>query len=531
MGEQLNKVIAPIIQFWKNLSRKVKILVIAGIVLIGIIALAVSILLNEEEYITIYKDVPQNEMTEIWAQLNNMNIKFKSDNDGRLMVPTKDEAIVRIRLAEAGYPKNGLSYYLIDQNNSPLSTDYQRKLTEKMQLQERLAATIQKLDSIQEAVVTVSMPSDNVYYLQQQIPASASVVVVMKQGVSLRTEEINTIKTLVSTSVNGLDPDNVSVTDNFGHDFTVSDTEGEAPWYELQRKKELELYQKLVNVLSGIYLPEEFRVGVTVVMNQDNELIEETYYAPSEEGRNSGVISREITSSDSSSSTSTDGGIPGTETNSQVPTYPVGGETGSSSSSSSGSDTTYVVSEKKTQILRNTPQILYTTVGVAIDRERFSPGERENIIALVNGTVNASPGSINVVNFKFYKDQPPTPAPEILPGVQGINLFILLGAIAAGLVLLALLLLFLLLRRRKKRKAKEAALAAEQEALIEAKLAEEELVEYDEEGFPIVPHDGESFGPIAPMRDKRREEIQDFAKQNPEITAQMIKSLLKVEES
>ena len=526
MGEQLNKIIAPIAQFWKNLSRKAKILIITGIVAIGLIALIGSIILNSEEYVTVYSDVPQNEMTEIWAQLNNMNIKFKSDDNGRLMVPAKDEATVRIRLAEAGYPKNGLSYYLINESNSPLATDYQRKLTEKMQLQERLAATIQKLEDIQEAVVTISTASDNVYYLQDEAPASASVVVILKQGSALKNEVVSTIKTLVATSVSGLAKEYVSVTDNFGHNFT-EDTGSGNQGLDLQRRKELEIHQKLVNVLSGIYHPDEFRVGVTVVMNQDNELIEEVYYYPSPEGVNSGVIDREITSEESSASTSTDGGVPGTETNAQVPMYPTGGFEGSSESASSGSDTSYVVSTRKTQVLRETPQIVYTSVGIAIDRENFSPGERESIVNLVSGVVNASPGSINVVNFKFYKEEPPV-SPIVV--ASGINLYILLGAIAGGLLLIALLLLILLSIRRRKRKAAEEALAAEQAALAAENEAKEELVEYDEEGFPIEPHDG-SIGPITPMRDKRREEIQEFAKSNPEITAQMIKSLLKAEEN
>ncbi|MDR2356130.1 MAG: hypothetical protein LBE16_08035, partial [Clostridiales Family XIII bacterium] len=93
--------------------------------------------------------------------------------------------------------------------------------------------------------------------------------------------------------------------------------------------------------------------------------------------------------------------------------------------------------------------------------------------------------------------------------------------------LAALIILLLLMRRRKK--AAEAVAAAEAEAAAAAAAEAAAMVEYDEEGRPIPQADAE-IGPITPMRDKRREEIQEFAKQNPEITAQMIKTLLRSEE-
>jgi flagellar biosynthesis/type III secretory pathway M-ring protein FliF/YscJ len=81
---------------------------------------------------------------------------------------------------------------------------------------------------------------------------------------------------------------------------------------------------------------------------------------------------------------------------------------------------------------------------------------------------------------------------------------------------------------RRRRRAAAAAAEAEAAAAAAAE-AEAAMVEYDEEGHPIPPSDTD-IGPITPMRDKRREEIQEFAKQNPEITAQMIKTLLRSEE-
>jgi flagellar M-ring protein FliF len=178
--------------------------------------------------------------------------------------------------------------------------------------------------------------------------------------------------------------------------------------------------------------------------------------------------------------------------------------------------------------MRNSPQIESISIGIAVDRESFAPGEEANIVRLAAAAANVADTSVSVVNFKFYSDQVPEEPESTETGIP--RLYVMLGAIAAGLVLLALIILVLLSRRNKRRRAAEEAAAAEAAAAALAATEADELIEYDEEGFPIVPSKGGEIGPITPMRDKRREEIQEFAKSNPEITAQMIKTLLKAEE-
>lgn len=501
---------------------------VAALALVVIVAFAGSILLNSEDYVAIYTELPEYEQTEIRAQLNDMGVSVRIDDAGRIMVPESQASAVRMQLATEGYPKNGLNYYLFEENNSVLTTDYSRKQIQYMGYQERIGATIKTLDGVRDAIVNIPMPPESVFYLHDQDPPTASVTIHMQDGRNLTKNQVDGIRNLVATSVPGLTIDNISITDGYGNDM-LSEPDGAdgVSGIEYRRQYENDIRKKVLGVLTGPYAYDDIRVEVTAFVNANPSFSDRQTFYPSPDGDNTGVVNREAQSSESSTYTETDAGIPGTDTNSQVPVYPTGGATGESSSSASGSETDYSVSNERVQTVYNGNDIESVTVGVAINRANFAPGEAANIVRLVSAVANVPEENIAVQNFNFWTAEEPGEG-EGETEAEGINRYLLLGIIAGAVLLIALVVLFLLLRRRKKAAAAAAAAEAEAAAAAAAE-AEAAMIEYDEEGRPISPADAE-IGPITPMRDKRREEIQEFAKQNPEITAQMIKTLLKSED-
>jgi flagellar M-ring protein FliF len=520
MGERLAGIIAPLRQFWSGLSVRVKRLSIAALALIIVAAAVGSFLLNSEEYVAIYTALPEYEQTEIVAQLNDMGVSVRFDDAGRIMVPASQQANVRMQLAIAGYPKNGLSYYYFEENNSVLTTDYSRKQIQYMGYQERIGATIKTLDGVRDAIVNIPMPSESVFYLQEQNPPTASVTIHMLQGYSLTRNQISGIRNLVATAVTGLTLENITITDGSGNSLLDENMTGASGGAEYRREYENDIRRKVLGMLTGPYLYEDLRVEVTASVNTSPSFSDRQTYYPEGDG-NTGVINREAESSETYSSTEGVANVPGTDENSQVPIYPTNVGTGETSSSASGREVDYSVTNERVQTVNNGDTIESVSVAVAVNKASFVPGEAASIAELAAAAANVPIENVTVRNFSFsVAETPDEPETE----AEGFNRYLLLGIIAGGVLLIALLILLLLMRRRKK--AAEAAAAAEAEA---AAAAEAAMIEYDEEGRPILPSDVE-IGPITPMKDKRREEIQEFARQNPEITAQMIKTLLKTEE-
>lgn len=518
MNEQIRKTLEPLRQFWGNTSRTARRVIIGGAVVALIVALALSILLNSKDYVVIFDGLSETETSEILAQLQDMNVSVKLDENGNIMVPKNDETSVRMQLATAGYPKSGLSYYLIEENSGMLTTDYERKQYMNMQLQERIAASIETLEGVKDAVVTITVPDDEVFYLQEKEKPTASVIIHMAQGITLTESQILGIQNLVAKSVQGLSKDDIALTDSEGNDLLGSTTRNNPDFSKLgvTREYENDIKKKVTAVLLGPYKSNQFKVSVTATVDTDELVKEETIYTPSPDGNNTGVISEESRSSESSSSTQSDGGVAGTSSNSEVPTYPTGGTAGQSTSSSSDETIKYQVSQTKSQTQKNGAKIEDVSIGIAINKASFEPGERESITQLVAYAAGVSPEAVSVQNFQFYEEE----APAAAEPQGGINKLILYGGIGAGVLVLGSLIALILLKKRKK-----AAVAEEGIFMARPESTEEALNMAFGEAGPA-----EVIKPITPVQDARREEIKQFAKNNPEIAAQMIKTWLRSED-
>lgn len=518
MNEQIKKALAPLKQFWSGASKAVKGIIIGGLAAAVVIALALSIFLNTRDYVVIYEQLSDTETSEILAALDDMEVEVKVDESGSIMVPRKYESTVRMQLATEGYPKSGLSYYLIEENSGMLTTDYERKQYMSMQLQERIAASIRTLEGVKDAVVTITVPEDEVFYLKEKEKPTASVIIHMKDDSTLTDSQVLGIQNLVSKSVLGLAKEDIALADSLGNDLIESSTGKSSDYTKISVTREIEndIRKKVTAVLLGPYKGEQFKVSVTATVDTDALIREETIYTPSPDGDNTGVISEETRSEESSASTQGDGGVPGTTTNSEIPVYETGGVTGESSSSRSSENIKYQVSQTKSQSQKNGAKIESISIGIAIDKASFDPGERESVTQLVAYAAGVSPESISVQNFQFYEEE--TGSGPVEPE-GGLNKMILYGGIGAGILVLGSLIALILLKRRKK-DAEEAVVMAKAEGTPEAL----------NELFGEAAESQEAVKPITPVMDARREEIKQFAKNNPEIAAQMIKSWLRSEE-
>jgi len=518
MNEQIRKALAPLAHFWENASKTVKRLVIGGAIVAVIAALVLSILLNSKDYVVIFEGTSAAETSEILAALQEMGAEARVDGDGSIMVLKEEESRIRMQLATQGYPKSGLSYYLIEEKSGMLTTDYERKQYMNMQLQERIAASIRTLEGVKDAVVTITVPEENVFYLQDKEKPTASVIIHMKEGSTLTENQILGIQNLVAKSVSGLLKENIALTDSLGNDLIETNSSGRSPELlkiNVTREIENDIRKKVTAVLLGPYKSDEFRVSVTAIVDTDQMIREETVYIPSDPagtGNNTGVISEETRSNESSTSTQTDGGVAGTSSNSEIPIYEETlGSTGESSSSSTSENIKYQVSQTKSQTQKSGATIESITIGIAIDKASFEPGERESVTQLVAYAAGVSPESVTVQNFRFYAEEE---EPQAEP--KGINKFVLYGGIAAGVVVLASLIALIVIMKRRK---------AEEEALATAS------AETTHEALNALFGEAvEEVKPIAPVQDVRREEVKQFARNNPEIAAAMIKSWLKSED-
>ncbi|MCI8627933.1 MAG: flagellar M-ring protein FliF [Firmicutes bacterium] len=515
----------------KKLNTKAKRLIIAGIVLLLIGSAGLAFYLNSRPYVVLFQEVNETEATQIVTVLNDAGVNYKYRAGGTILVPEGQADRLRAQLVMAGYPKSGFSYDTYTNNISMMTTDADRKNYEKFYLQDRIAATIREFDGVKDVNVNIVFPEEQKYVIgnKPSIEASAAVRVTMKDGTSPTVAQVEGIQRLVETSVSQIKFENIRVIDGNGNDVTISDTSGDRSLsaqlkMDVERAIENNIKNKVLDVLKPVYGEENVKVSVKATVDIDKRIREIiNYSAPPNEEDKVGIpgnvsIDQELQRPDGEAV----GGIPGTETNAEIPIYGVRDleTTGTENYIRNQQDINYLVDQIKEQVQMDTGNLEDLSVSVVIngtDFGDFSRNALRDIIARAAGISDLDKNAkIALESATFFMD-----TTQVSDTTGQFSRWILIGIIAAAILILLLILLVFLLRRRKK-KAKSAALAEVQltETVVVPPADAVEESEDDKASKELLRIQNEKSMEL-------KENIRKFAEDNPEISAQLIKSWLR----
>lgn len=515
----------------KKLNTKAKRLIIAGIVLLLIGSAGLAFYLNSRPYVVLFQEVNEAEATQIVTILNDAGVNYKYRAGGTILVPEGQSDRLRAQLIMAGYPKSGFSYNTYTDNISMMTTDADRKNYEKFYLQDRIAATIREFDGVKDVNVNIVFAEEQKYVIgnKPSIEASAAVRVTMKDGTSPTVAQVEGIQRLIETSVSQIKFENISVIDGNGNDVTVRDTSGDRSLsaqlkMDVERAIENNIKNKVLDVLKPVYGEENVKVSVKATVDIDKRIREIiNYSAPPNEEDKVGIpgnvsIDQELQRPDGE----TVGGIPGTETNAEIPIYGVRDleTTGTENYIRNQQDINYLVDQIKEQVQMDTGNLEDLSVSVVIngtDFGDFSRNALRDIIARAAGISDLDKNAkIALESATFFMD-----TTQVSDTTGRFSKWILIGIIAAAILILLLILLVFLLRRRKE-KAKSAALAEVQltETVVVPPADAVEESEDERASKELLRIQNEKSMEL-------KENIRKFAEDNPEISAQLIKSWLR----
>ncbi len=260
MGEFFKQLIAQFSTVWQKLSLQQKIITSAlvGFTLLGLI----SLMLWSKTTVT------DN------GGLDEGNYKYKLENDGRtILVDGKQIYEVRMALAREGLPaKRGTGYELFDKNNIGI-TDFAQKLNARRALEGEIQRTIEGLDEVKSVRVHIVIPEPSIF-LDQQRKTTASVVVRTQPGRGLNKDQVRGITHLLSSSIEGLKLEDISVLDYegkllsspYGGDETALASSRNM---DLQQNVEKALVDKVEKMLEGILGPQKAHVQISADLDFD----------------------------------------------------------------------------------------------------------------------------------------------------------------------------------------------------------------------------------------------------------------------
>jgi flagellar M-ring protein FliF len=204
-------------------------------------------------------------------QLKTANINYTLDrNTGALTVSDGDYYRAKMLLAQAGLPKSAPDG---DAAISSLPMGASRavegeRLREARELD--LARTIEAIDAVQSAKIHLAAEQQSVF-VRDTAPASASVMLTLRQGRALSDGQVQAIVNLVASSVPGLSPDKVSVVDQAGHLLSRKGGDGSA---DRQLEMQTQVEQRYNDALAKLLTPIVGADGFTAEVHADLDFAE-----------------------------------------------------------------------------------------------------------------------------------------------------------------------------------------------------------------------------------------------------------------
>lgn len=525
----------------KKISKKVW-LVIAAVLVVLIVAAAVILTLNKQNYAVLVTQVSDDEASKILTFLSEQGVtNYKVEDGNTVMVPAGQEAALKARILMANLNKTG-NYYM--ENLGAFSTNEERMYAKIQDLQDSMGATIRNFPDVIDADVYITPGENRAYILDSGnvVEATAAVSVTMAEGKMLTDGQAEAIRDLIAHGVQGLQIESVSISDKLGNVYLTADAlngEVSALKMQLQQAMENRIRTQVMNVLSPFFGEDNVRVGVTceVEVDRTTEERHETIlpeYAQDGSTNGEGIKGSERTEGYiSRPGDGTVGGVVGTEVNSDLR------ETVEAGMTVRGDDTGLYTSKQtdwdnthSTINIDNNGAVKMTDCSVAVSINARAAGDFnvtdiQQLVARAAGiTGELDPvtgeelldGKIKVVSMNFF-DPNVGEAPDVADNGRTVPLWVLIAAGAGLLLFIILLVVILLLRRKKQKKQEEEEARRREEA--EALLREAGLDgEIPETGADVMDLELEKSMEL-------RKDIRQFASDNPEIAAQMIKIWLK----
>lgn len=227
---------------------------------------------GERQWTVLQSNLQPEDAQRIVEHLKGQDVPFKLETDGTaILVPQGTELELRLEIHKNGLITGGVVGYEIFDRPSIGMTDFIQQVNYKRALEGEISRTIRALDMVEFARVQIVVPK-SALFVQDQKPATATVLLTLKPGTQLSVEQINAIASMVSYSVEGLTPENVMISDSFGNNLSKVITKD--PLISLKSEQlgiksavGLEMRTKLEATLDELLGPGNAVVNVAVEMD------------------------------------------------------------------------------------------------------------------------------------------------------------------------------------------------------------------------------------------------------------------------
>lgn len=480
----------------------------------------------------LYTDLSASSAAQIVDELGSKGVKYELANGGTtVMVPSDEVYTLRLSLASAGVQVgNEGGYSILDKQG--LSTSQFKEQTDfKRAMEGELAKTITAIDGVETAIVHLAMPERRVFQ-EEQDPTTASVLLATRYGVQLKRDQVQAITNLVASSIDGLSPDKVTVTDSTGTLLSApadsANATADAQSEQVQTFQN-QIQSRVQSMLDTVVGPGNSSVNVNADLSFDEERTEDVRYyvdpnlpvPPLSETTSSEVYNGANPDGTATGVVGPDGQMDAT-----------GDSDGNASYQKEAATSDNAVNRTTTQRVAAPGGVRSLHVGVALDSgapSKVDPSEIQALVAAAVGINEERGDSLVVSSLPFDRSAAESAAAELKAAQDAAQQAELMSMLrkAAGVGLLLLVGLFVWLRSRRKNKLRlEATSIVVEQMRREAAERAAQQAALQQEAAAIAALEASNTIDDVNETLEVKQEIQALVESQPEDVAQLLRGWL-----
>ncbi len=291
MNSFISQTLQNLVDFFKSLdmTRRIGLIMVAGILL----AMMTGIIIwsSKTEYKVLYTELTKDDSAVIARMLEEGKINYQVKDDGKtILVPENQVEIWRLEIAKKGVNFSGTVGYEVFDKQSFGTTSFVQKINKQRALEGELVKTIMHIKGVTRSRLHLSIPESSPFVSERK-PPSASVVLELERGVTMTSDEVKGIQSLVSSSVDGMRSHNVVVIDARGKKLSENDGDNmsteTANRIALESKLNSQYEKKVEEILSRVIGEGKVIAKVAIKMDFTEKVETQTTY----DGENSAVVS------------------------------------------------------------------------------------------------------------------------------------------------------------------------------------------------------------------------------------------------
>lgn len=358
-------------KFWNGLDIAQKFGILALTIVTAVVATYFLSKAMEPNWAVLYTDLSEPDAVAVTENLKKNGYAYKiADDKKTILVPASQKDELRVYVAENDLIKNSTpGFELLD--NLPLgSTDFKNKLTKQRIFQGELTRSIEKMNGIKNVRIQLAEPERSIFEEKDESP-SASVMLILDPGYTLKSSQVKAIKNLVAYAVPRLTPDKVFITDQNGNSLDDEAGKNSNDMESFKENFEKDTATKITTVLEKVMGKGNATVQISADINFDSAKSTIESYVPLND-KGQGVLTTSQSENENYTNPNGQGGAPAAATASGK----------NLNYTKQKTSTNYSVSKEIKQVIYAPGTVKRMTIAVAVNKV-LTAKEKEEIQNLV----------------------------------------------------------------------------------------------------------------------------------------------------